>query len=90
MQKTARKIPSATCEIYGQNIESISEKNFDVRSSQAEMFFKNWCLTKSCAVMKLINYGQKSKSLKKIKGFLTAGGEHFLKRTDAGGCFREM
>ena len=40
--------------------------------------------------MKLINYGQKSKSLKKIKGFLTAGGEHFLKRTDAGGCFREM
>ena len=25
-----------------------------------------------------VNYGQKSKSLKKIKNFLTAGGEHFL------------
>ena len=25
-----------------------------------------------------VNYGQKSKLLKKIKGVLTAGGEHFL------------
>ena len=25
-----------------------------------------------------VNYGQKSKSLKKLKGFLRAGGEHFL------------
>ena len=90
MQKTTGKIPSATCEIYGQNIESISEKNFDVRNSHPEMLFKNWCLTKCCAVTKLINYGQKSKSLKKIKGFLTPGGEHFVKQTDAGGCFREM
>ena len=25
-----------------------------------------------------VNYDQKSRSLKKLKGFLTAGGEHFL------------
>ena len=54
MQKTTGEIPSATCEIYGQNIESNSEKNFDVRSSHAEMFFKNRWLANSCVIMKLI------------------------------------
>ena len=54
MKKATGKIPSTTCEIYGQNIESNSEKNFDVRSSHAEIFFKNLCLAKCCAIMKLI------------------------------------
>ena len=56
MQRTTGKIPSATCKIYGQNIETNSENNFDVRSSHAEMFFKNWhlALAKSCVLMKLI------------------------------------
>ena len=54
MQKTTGKTPSATSEIYGQNTESNSEKNFDVRSSHAQMFFKIPCLPKRCAMMELI------------------------------------
>ena len=53
MQKTTGKIPSATCEIYVQNIESNLEKDFEVRSSHAEMSFKNRCLAECCAIMKL-------------------------------------
>ena len=40
LQTMHGKIPSETCEIYGQNIESNLEKNFDVRTGRAEMFFE--------------------------------------------------
>ena len=40
-------------------------------SSHPEMFFKKLFNNE-------VNYGEKSKSLKKMKGFLTAGGEDFL------------
>ena len=40
------------------------------------------CSLKICVSKRLcdneVNYGQKSQSLRKLKGFLTAGGEYFL------------
>ena len=49
-------------------MESNSEYNFGVRSSHAEVFSKKSVLRKKL-FDDAVDYGQKSKSFKKLKGF---------------------
>ena len=68
MRKTTGKIPSVNFVVteHESNSEAAMQKYSSKIGVQQKLFVNK------------VNYDQKSRSLKKVKGFLTASGEHFL------------